>query len=259
MLSKTKKELKMKLSLTTITALALSAGVAMAGGFSKPKLDTSDWTDEEIQFVEDHNNYTYDIGVAGVAASLGAGWAWVDQNRNGIFAGSIVGVNSRDVTHDVRLSHGDGNKMFMISSRIRFDTEFRVDEVERWGIDEQSLSGIEVGQEFPIQCYETSYGHNCKVFNYHVNVIVRDFPGLAISTSDVVEMLDDILEDELGTAIRIEQDKQPEYIYKDVREAPNGWLMVGLPNGRYNVISPDKSQVYRNYKREDVRNWEVFQ
>ena len=248
----------MKKLLTTTVALAVLAGAASAG-IGKPNLNTDGWTDQEIQFAEDHNDYTYDIGTAGLALSLGAAWGWVDQNRNGIFAGSIVGIDSREVTNDVRVSQGDNDKQFMISSRIRFDTDFRVDEVYRDGIYEQSLSGVELGEAFPIQCYETSYGHNCKVFNYHVNVIVRDFPGLAISTADVVEMIDDVMEDQLGTAVRIEQDKKPEHIYKDVREAPNGWLMVGLPNGKYNVISPDKSQVYRNYKREDVRNWEVFQ
>ena len=248
----------MKQLLTTTVALAVLAGAASAG-ISKPKLDTSDWTQQEIEFAEDHNNYIYDGSTAASALSLGFGLSWLDENTNNIFDGSIVGIDSRDVTHDVRVSRGDNDKQFMISSRIRFDTDFKVDNENRFLVEDQSLSGVELGEAFPIQCYETSYGHNCKVFNYHVNVIVRDFPGLAISTADVVEMIDDLMEDELGTAIRIEQDKKPEHIYKDVREAPNGWLMVGLPNGKYNVISPDKSQVYRNYKREDVRNWEVFQ
>ena len=244
------------LTLTTV-ALAMTAGVAFAG-ISKPNVDTTGLTDQEITFIEDHNNYTYDIGTAGLALSLGVAWGWVDQNTNNIYDGSIVGIDSRDVTHDVRIA-STGDKSFVINSRIKFDTDFTVDNDVRDGIYDKSLSGIELGEEFPVQCYVTSYGHNCKVFNYHVNVIVRDFPGLKISTSDVIEMLDDILEDELRTAVRIEQDKKPAHIYKDVREAPNGWIMVALPNGLYNVISPDKSQVYRNYKREDVRNWEVFQ
>ena len=247
----------MKTLVLTTVALAVSAGVAFAG-LSKPNVNTDGLTQEEITFIEDHNNYIYDGSTAAAALSLGFGLSWLDENTNDIFDGSIVGVESRDVTHDVRIAK-DGDKSFMINSRIRFDTDFKVDNENRFLVEDQSLSGIELGEEFPVQCYVTSYGHNCKVFNYHVNVIVRDFPGLSISTSDVIEMLDDILEDELRTAVRIEQDKKPAHIYKDVREAPNGWIMVALPNGLYNVISPDKSQVYRNYKREDVRNWEVFQ
>ena len=53
-----------------------------------------------------------------------------------------------------------------------------------------------------------------KYLTISVNVIVRDFPGLSISTADVVEMIDDILEDELRTAIRIKQVKPSESIYE---------------------------------------------
>lgn len=212
----------MKLSLTTVTALALSAGVAFAG-ISKPKVDMDGLTQEEITFIEDHNDYLYDGGTAGSVLSLGLGMSWLDQDTNGIFDGSIIGVNSRDVTNDVRLTKNstiNKAKTYKVNSRIRFDTDFEIDNIERIGVESQQLSGIELGKEFPIACYERSFGHECKIYNYHLNVIVRDFPGLAISTHDVVEMLDDIMEDELRTAIRIKQVRKAKDVMAEAYKKP---------------------------------------
>ena len=252
----------MKKLLLATAALAISASSAMA--FEKPNVDTTGLTNEEIQFIKDHNDYTYDIGTAGLALSLGTAWGWVDQNTNNIFDGSIVGIDSRDVENSVNLYIGDdvnGGKGYAIASKIAFDTDFNVDNDVRDGIYDKSLSGVQIGEHFPIVCYAIENRHDCKVSNYSVNVIVRDFPGLSISTADVVDMIDRALEDELGTAIRIKQLKPSESIYEGPVSATlysaNGWSMSN-DGGSYTVTSPDGSQVYSGLSYGDIRNVEAF-